>query len=154
MLKKAITIASASLALASCGEPGVKPDATTAAATAGTTNASSTAASPGNPSPLRADNFTFVGRVKGEETRTHSFPAKKGDEITIEREGDAVMPYFNVLPPGGDPSDALFVGMMSDQHKWTGTAGADGSYSILVYLRGQAKDSGQIRPYVMRVSVK
>ncbi|PZO71790.1 MAG: hypothetical protein DI636_02380 [Pelagerythrobacter marensis] len=58
----------------------------------------------------------------------HSFTAREGQTITIERAGDSPMPYFNLMPPGGQPGDQL--------------------------VRGAAKDEGRTLPYALEVTVQ
>ena len=62
--------------------------------------------------------------------------------------------YFNVLPPGGNPSDAIFVGSraVDDADTWSAVAPATGEYSIIVYMMGNDKDSGATRSYELEVA--
>ncbi|NCP10833.1 MAG: hypothetical protein GW859_02560 [Sphingomonadales bacterium] len=98
--------------------------------------------------------YSFAGTVVGRADIEHLFNAEKGQtiDIKIDRSGN---PFFNVIPPGGDNADAIFVGSDADDPThWRGTAPASGVYRVLVYLRGQAKDAEETRPYAIAVGVR
>lgn len=112
-------------------------------------SAAATAASSGTASATQ-----FAGTITGNGMVRHSFTAREGQTITIERAGDSPMPYFNLMPPGGQPGDQLVVGMMHDSNRWSGPAPVTGTYTAELYLRGAAKDEQRSVPYRLTVTVR
>lgn len=128
---------------------GETPVAGAAATASSSASSSSTMSASDGQSAVR-----FAGSVSGNGIVRHSFTARQGQTITITRDGNAPMPYFNLMPPGGKPGDQLVVGMMHDGNRWTGTAPVTGTYTAELYLRGAAKDEGRTLPYALEVTVQ
>ncbi len=104
--------------------------------------------------PSQSGPVEFHGTVTGHDVTTHDFSARQGQtiNITLARQGTV---YFNVLPPGGGPADAIFVGSRDSVGDFfSGVAPATGQYSIIVYLMGNDRDSGARRPYTLRVAAE
>lgn len=97
------------------------------------------------------DTTVFEGTVTGNATQEHTFAATAGERIAIAGDGNG-NPYFNIIPPGGDHADAIFVGSNeADPDNFVIESANTGEYRILVYLRGNAKDAGETRSYRMSV---
>lgn len=96
---------------------------------------------------------SFAGDITGNAIATHRFTATEGDTVNVTLDGPGSM-YFNVLPPGGSPGDAIFVGSraVDDADTWSAVAPATGEYSIIVYMMGNDKDSGATRSYELEVA--
>lgn len=94
---------------------------------------------------------TLSGSITGNNIGEHSFAAKSGQTINVTLKGKGTI-YFNVMPPGGTPGDAIYVGSRDADGKFfSGVAPATGDYKIIVYLMGNDKDSGATRPYTLEV---
>jgi hypothetical protein len=93
------------------------------------------------------------GKITGNAIATHRFTAKEGDTVNVTLAGPGSM-YFNVLPPGGSPGDAIYVGSraVDNADAWSAVAPATGDYSIIVYMMGNDKDSGATRSYELTVA--
>ena len=96
---------------------------------------------------------SFAGNITGNAIATHRFTASEGDTVNVTLDGPGSM-YFNVLPPGGGPGDAIFVGSraVDDANTWSAVAPSTGEYSIIVYMMGNDKDSGATRSYELEVA--
>ncbi|WP_338242152.1 hypothetical protein [Aurantiacibacter hainanensis] len=87
------------------------------------------------------------GSVTGNEISSHRFEAVEEQSINVSLSGPGTM-YFNVLPPGGSPGDAIFVGSQAqDADFWSGVAPATGQYEVIIYLMGNDRDTGVTRNY-------
>lgn len=87
------------------------------------------------------------GSVTGNDVASHRFNAREGQTINVTLSGAGTM-YFNVLPPGGGPGDAIFVGSRDAEGDfWSGVAPATGQYEVMIYLMGNDRDSGATRNY-------
>lgn len=96
-----------------------------------------------------AETTEISGSITGNETGSHTFTANQGQTLNVTLSGDGTI-YFNVLPPGGGPGDAIFVGSRAtDADFWAGVAPASGTYTIIVYLMGNDKDAGVTRTYTI-----
>lgn len=90
---------------------------------------------------------TVSGSLTGNDIASHSFNASEGQTINVTLSGRGTM-YFNVIPPGGAPGDAIFVGSQAeDGDFWAGVAPATGQYQVIIYLMGNDRDSGAPRNY-------
>lgn len=98
-----------------------------------------------------ASRRSISGSVTGNETGSHTFTARQGQTLNVRLSGQGTI-YFNVIPPGGGPADAIFVGSReADSDFWAGVAPATGEYSLLVYLMGNDGDTGATRTYDIEV---
>ena len=90
----------------------------------------------------------FKGRLTGNDIARHDFSAREGQTINVTLKGSGSM-YFNVLPPGGQPGDAIYVGSRAIERAnfWSGVAPASGTYTVIVYLMGNDRDGGASRSY-------
>lgn len=108
--------------------------------------------------PVRAMmpvSFMLTGAVVGRQVARHVLQARTGDILSVSFVDRPASLYFNVLPPGGTYSDAIYVGTAAaDPRLWMARAGRDGEYTVLVYQRGQAKDKGVRTPYMLRVQAE
>lgn len=101
----------------------------------------------------RSGPIKISGKITGNAIATHRFSAKEGDTVNVTLAGPGSM-YFNVLPPGGSPGDAIYVGSraVDDANSWSAVAPATGEYSIIVYMMGNDKNSGATRSYELTVA--
>lgn len=92
----------------------------------------------------------FSGSITGNEVARHNFTADEGQTINVSLTPSGTM-YFNVLPPGGEPGDAIYVGSraIDDADFWSGVAPASGDYTVIVYLMGNDRDTGVKRNYTL-----
>jgi|GEM_PF-1256559 len=103
--------------------------------------------------PANAGPTNFSGSITGNALATHRFSANEGDTVNVTLDGSGTM-YFNVLPPGGSPGDAIYVGSRAAESAdfWSGVAPTTGEYSIIIYLMGNDRDSGTTRSYDVTVA--
>ena len=88
------------------------------------------------------------------KTKIHTFNAQEGDiaEVTISQANNYV--FFNVIQDL-NYSSALFVGMSElNPNHWEGILPKKGKYSVIVYQVGDAKDSGRIQRYTIKIVLK
>lgn len=110
------------------------------------------------PAPAAKENESatdFSGSISSRAVARHSFSAKEGQTInvTLKRSGSM---YFNVLPPAGQPGDAIYVGSQAidEADFWSGVAPSSGEYTVIVYLMGNDRDSGAKRRYNLQAVIE
>lgn len=110
------------------------------------------AAPPRSSSPAASNSVR--GSVSGNDVSRHRFAASEGQTINVTLSGPGTM-YFNVLPPGGSPGDAIHVGSRADDADfWAGVAPSTGQYEVIVYLMGNDRDSGATRNYELQFNAE
>ena len=87
-----------------------------------------------------------TGVVTGSDVARHVFRADAGQTMNVSLIGNGTM-YFNVLPPGGQAGDAIYVGSraIEDPDFWSCVASDTGDYQVLVYLVTNDRDTGAKR---------
>ena len=106
----------------------------------------------GTAQDTEAREIVFEDEVTGNKTRTHRFALTAGEQAVVTGNGNG-NPFFNVLLPGDDLGDVLHVGMReAEPDTFTFIAEETGDYRVLVYLVGNAKDTGQTRPYKITIT--
>lgn len=96
------------------------------------------------------DNAAVEAEVSGNDYRDYVLGAAAGQTmgVSLITDGSA---YFNILPPGSN-GEAIYIGS-TDGNDASITLPADGDYTIRVYLMGNDKDSGQMVPFTLSMTI-
>ncbi|MCA8882947.1 MAG: hypothetical protein KDA50_04260 [Rhodobacteraceae bacterium] len=93
----------------------------------------------------------LTGQVQGHQTVDYVLGARAGQVMTATFAPDSSGAYFNLVPPGSDPT-ALHKGML-DGDSFAVTLPYDGDYRLRVYLSRGAADNGESAAYTIQVNI-
>jgi hypothetical protein len=92
-----------------------------------------------------------TGTVKGSQYINYRVNVKTGQTINVSINSKNKSVFFNVLPPGS--KDVAIYNSSIDGNKFSGVADNSGSFTIRVYLKGDAKSSNVSANFGLTVEV-
>jgi hypothetical protein len=97
-----------------------------------------------------ASAATIKDSIRGDQTIDYQLEARAGQRMNVSLRTSNGANYFNVLPPGSSDL-AIFIGS-SGGNEWSGQLGADGLYTVRVYLMRSAARRHESARYTLTVS--
>jgi len=99
-----------------------------------------------------AQSATVEGEITGREIIDYRVGARRGQVANISLGARTGSTYFNILPPGAETWEAVFVGSR-DGRQFEGVLDASGDWSVRVYQMGNARDAGETHPFRLEIII-
>ena len=102
---------------------------------------------------IRRRPASLQGVISGQQFIRIGVPLTSEETYFVQLKSTVGSTYFDLLPPGGEPSEAFYVGSTQavEPNIYAGKAPITGEYVVLIYLTGNARDSGETESYTLNI---